>query len=81
MGNGDVIDKLVSKSLAVAPDPLPTVSYAVLAAAMPFSGEIARSFPAFRNDFAAKLKRIKGLKVYSTQTTFYSGKITGGHYG
>lgn len=64
-----IITQLKKYSIALAPDPLPSVSYAVLAAVMPFSSDIAHSFILFRDEFAFHLAKIKNFHVYPTDTT------------
>ena len=69
MGTKDVINRLSKYSISVAPDPLPTISYATLSAILPFNIEICESFISFRNIFSSKLSQINGVTVHKTETT------------
>lgn len=70
IGSTKIIDKLEKHTIALAPDSLPTATYLVMLAVLPYHHELESAYKKFQKEFVAQLKKIPGIKVYETESTY-----------
>lgn len=72
-----IIEKISSKTLAVAMDPVSLLSHVILQEVLPYAKLLEDAFLQHKRQFCKKLEQVKGLEIFPTHTTFLPIKIKG----